>query len=154
MEFVQIVSTNRKARRDYTVFETYEAGMQLYGTEVKSLRNRSVSLDGSYAGVDRGEVFLYDANIAPYTHGNIFNRDPKRKRKLLLKKDEIKRLFGKTQVRGFTLIPLKLYFNDKGLAKLEIGLCRGKKDYDHREDIKKRDLDRLDRQAEKGRRRY
>jgi len=152
MEFVEIVATNRKARRDYTVFETYEAGLQLFGTEVKSLRNRSVSLDGSYAGVDRGEVFLYDANIAPYTHGNIFNRDPKRKRKLLLNKDEIKRLYGKTQVRGFTLIPLKLYFNNKGLAKLELGLCRGKKDYDHREDIKKRDLARLERQAERRRR--
>jgi SsrA-binding protein len=152
MEFVEIVATNRKARRDYTVFETYEAGIQLFGTEVKSLRNRSVSLDGSYAGVDRGEVFLYDVNIAPYTHGNIFNRDPKRKRKLLLNKDEIKRLYGKTQVRGFTLIPLKLYFNNKGLAKLELGLCRGKKDYDHREDIKKRDLARLERQAERRRR--
>ena len=149
---MEIVATNRKARRDYIIEEIYEAGIQLFGTEVKSLRNRNASLDGSYAGVVNGEVFLYDAHIAPYAQGNIFNRDPKRKRKLLLKKDEIKRLYGKTQMRGFTLIPLKLYFNDKGYAKVEIGLCRGKKVYDHREDIKKRDLARLERQAEKRRR--
>ncbi len=149
---MEIVATNRKARRDYTVEETYEAGIQLFGTEVKSLRNHAISLDGSYAGVANNEVFLYEANIAPYSHGNIFNRDPKRKRKLLLNRDEIKRLYGKTQVRGFTLIPLKVYFNDKGIAKVELGLCRGKKVYDHREEIKKRDLARLERQAEKRRR--
>jgi SsrA-binding protein len=149
---MEIVATNRKARRDYTVEETYEAGIQLFGTEVKSLRNHAISLDGSYAGVANNEVFLYEAHIAPYAQGNIFNRDPRRKRKLLLNRDEIKRLFGKTQIRGFTLIPLKVYFNDRGIAKVELGLCRGKKVYDHREDIKKRDLARLERQAEKRRR--
>ncbi len=147
-----MVVTNRKARRDFEIFETYEAGIQLLGTEVKSLRQHTASLEGSYAGIENGEVFLYDANIAPYTHGNIFNPDPKRKRKLLLNKDEIKRLFGKIQVRGFTLIPLKLYFNNRGFAKVELGLCRGKKVYDRREEIKRRDLARLERQAAKRRR--
>uniref|UniRef100_A0A7C6EDF2 SsrA-binding protein n=1 Tax=candidate division WOR-3 bacterium TaxID=2052148 RepID=A0A7C6EDF2_UNCW3 len=149
---MEVVATNRKARRDFEILETYEAGIKLLGTEVKSLRNHSASLEGSYAGIENGEVFLYDANIAPYSHGNIFNPDPKRKRKLLLNKDEIKRLYGKTQVRGFTLIPLKLYFNDRGLAKVELGLCRGKKVYDRREEIKRRDLARLERQVEKRRR--
>lgn len=149
---MELVATNRKALRDFEIFETFEAGIQLLGTEVKSLRNKTVSLEGSYAKIENGEVFLYDTNIAPYRHGNIFNRDPKRKRKLLLNKAEIKRLFGKTQVRGFTLIPLKIYFNKKGLAKVELGLCRGKKLYDRREEIKKRDLARLERQAEKRRR--
>jgi SsrA-binding protein len=152
MTVMEVVATNRKARRDYTIEETYEAGIQLYGTEVKSLRSKNASLDGSYAGVENGEVFLYDAHIAPYVQGNIFNRDPKRRRKLLLNRDEIKRLFGKTQIRGFTLIPLKVYFNNRGLAKVELGLCRGKKQHDKREEIKKRDLARLERQMLKKRR--
>jgi len=149
---MELVATNRKARRDYEVIETYEAGIQLFGTEVKSLRAKTVSIGEGYAGVDNGEVFLYDVHIAPYAQGNIFNRNPKRKRKLLLNRDQIKRLYGKTQIRGFTMIPLKIYFNAKGIAKVELGLCRGKKVYDRREEIKRRDLARLERQMEKRRR--
>ncbi|MFB0509170.1 MAG: SsrA-binding protein SmpB [bacterium] len=149
---MELVATNRKARRDYEVIETYEAGIQLFGTEVKSLRAKTVSIGEGYAGVDNGEVFLYDDHIAPYAQGNIFNRNPKRKRKLLLNRDQIKRLYGKTQIRGFTMIPLKIYFNAKGIAKVELGLCRGKKVYDRREEIKRRDLARLERQMEKRRR--
>jgi SsrA-binding protein len=139
------VAVNRKAYHNYFVEETYEAGIQLVGTEVKSLRNHSADLSDGYARVENDEVFLYDVHIAPYSHGNVFNRDPKRRRKLLLRKAEIKRLFGKTTLRGFTLIPLKIYFSDRGRAKIELGLCRGKKDIDRREQLKKRAMEREDR---------
>ncbi len=135
---MKVVATNRKALRDYTVYEKIEAGIELLGTEVKSIREGGVSLDGGYAVVDNGEVFLCDVNIAPYRQGNIFNRDPKRRRKLLLHKDEIKWLFGKTTLRGFTLIPLRFYFNDRGIAKVELGLCKGKRTIDRREELKRR----------------
>ncbi len=144
---VKVVATNRKALRDYTVYDKVEAGIALYGTEVKSLRAGNVSLDGGYARVENGEVYLYDVNIAPYHQGNIFNRDPKRPRKLLLHKDEIKWLFGKTTLRGFTLIPLRLYFNDRGIAKVELALCRGKKAIDRREELKRRAMAREERQG-------
>jgi len=143
---VKVVATNRKALRDYTVYDRIETGIALYGTEVKSLRAGNVSLDGGYARVENGEVFLYDVNIAPYHHGNIFNHDPKRRRKLLLHRDEIKWLFGKTTLRGFTLIPLRLYFNDRGVAKLELALCRGKKAIDRREELKRRAMAKEERQ--------
>ena len=143
------VAFNRKALHDYFVEETYEAGIQLCGTEVKSLRGHSVDLSDGYARVENDEVFLYDVHIAPYTQGNIHNRDPKRRRKLLLKKDEIKRLFGRTTLRGLTLIPLKIYFNARGLAKVEVALCRGKKDIDRREDLRRRAMERDDRQEAK-----
>jgi SsrA-binding protein len=139
------VALNRKARYDYFVEETYEAGIALFGTEVKSLRNHGMDLSDGYARVENGEVFLYDVHISPYTHGSVHNRDPKRRRKLLLKKDQIKRVYGKTQLRGLTLIPMKVYFNDRGIAKVELGLCRGKKDIDRREVIKKREMEREDR---------
>jgi SsrA-binding protein len=132
--------------RDYTVFETFEAGIALVGTEVKSLRAGTVSLDEGYASVEGGEVFLHGVNIAPYSHGNIFNRDPKRRRKLLLHRDEIKRLFGRAILRGYTLVPLRLYFNDRGRAKIELALCRGKKFADRRDDLKRRALERDERQ--------
>ncbi len=135
---MKVVATNRKALRDYTVYEKIEAGIELLGTEVKSIREGGVSLDGGYAVVDNGEVFLCDVNIAPYRQGNIFNRDPKRRRKLLLHKDEIKWLFCKTTLRGFTLIPLRFYFNDRGIAKVELGLCKGKRTIDRREELKRR----------------
>ncbi len=144
---VKVVATNRKALRDYTIYDKVEAGIALYGTEVKSLRAGNVSLDGGYARVENGEVYLYDVNIAPYHQGNIFNRDPKRPRKLLLHKDEIKWLFGKTTLRGFTLIPLRLYFNDRGIAKVELALCRGKKAIDRREELKRRAMAREERQG-------
>jgi SsrA-binding protein len=139
------VAFNRKAFHDYFVEETYEAGIALYGTEVKSLRGHGVDLSDGYARVENDEVFLYDVHVAPYKQGNIHNKDPKRRRKLLLKKDEIKRLFGRTTLRGLTLIPLKVYFNARGIAKVELGLCRGKKDIDRRETLKRRAMDREDR---------
>ncbi len=143
---MKVVATNRKALRDYTFYDKIEAGIALHGTEVKSLRAGGASLDGGYARVENNEVFLYAVNIAPYRQGNIFNRDPKRRRKLLLHKDEIKRLFGKTTLRGFTLIPLRLYFNDRGIAKVELALAKGKKAIDRREDLKRRALEREERQ--------
>jgi SsrA-binding protein len=139
------VALNRKAYHEYFVEETYEAGVQLFGTEVKSLRTHSVDLSDGYARVENGEVFMYDVHVAPYSHGNVHNRDPKRRRKLLLKKEEIKRLFGKTQLRGLTMIPLKIYFTARGFAKVELGLCRGKKDIDRRDELKKRAMEREDR---------
>jgi SsrA-binding protein len=140
------VALNRKAYHDYFVEETYEAGIALLGTEVKSLRNHGMDLSDGFARIENDEVFLYDVHVSPYIHGNIHNRDPKRRRKLLLKSDEIKRLYGKTQLRGLTLIPLKVYFNDRGYAKVELGLCRGKKDIDRREVLKKRAMERDDRE--------
>jgi SsrA-binding protein len=137
-----LVVFNRRARHDYHVDETFEAGLQLFGTEVKSLRNHSVDLSDGYARVENGEVFLYDVHIAPYAQGNIHNREPKRRRRLLLHKNEIKRLFGRTQLRGLTLIPLKIYFTARGFAKIELGLCRGKKDYDRRDDLRRRAMER------------
>lgn len=139
------VATNRKALRDYAVFERFEAGIELVGTEVKSLRAGGVSLDEGYATVTDGQVWLHDVNISPYAQGNIFNHDPKRRRRLLLHADEIKRLFGRTQLRGYTLVPLKIYFNAKGLAKVELALCRGKKLVDRRDDLKRRAMERDDR---------
>lgn len=139
------IATNRKALRDYAIYEQVEAGIELAGTEVKSLRQGNVSLEEGYAAVESDEVFLYDVNIAPYAQGNIFNRDPKRKRKLLLHRDEIRRLFGRTTLRGYTLIPLRMYFSDRGRAKVELALCRGKKMYDHREELRRRALEREDR---------
>ncbi len=150
---MKIIATNRKAYHDYTVFENFTAGIELYGTEVKSARDNGVSLDGGYATVDNGEVYLYDINIAPYRSGNIFNRDPKRKRRLLLNKDEIRRLYGKVRERGFTLIPMKFFFSDRGWAKIELALCKGKKLYDKREELKRRAIERSDRIEEKRRHR-
>jgi len=139
---MKIIALNRKARHDYYIEEYYEAGIKLAGTEVKSLRQGAASLADGYAAVEQGEVFLYNVHINPYDKGGIFNKDPKRPRKLLLKKEEIKRIYGKTQQRGFTLIPLKLYFNPRGLAKVELGLAKGKKLYDKRDEIKRRELAR------------
>ncbi|MFO7650507.1 MAG: SsrA-binding protein SmpB [bacterium] len=145
------VATNRKALRDYAVFERFEAGIELVGTEVKSLRAGGVSLDEGYATVADGQVWLHDVNISPYAQGNIFNHDPKRRRRLLLHVEEIKRLFGRTQLRGYTLVPMKIYFSARGLAKVELALCRGKKLVDRRDDLKRRAMDRDDR-LEAGRR--
>jgi len=139
---VKAVATNRKAYRDYEIFEKLEAGIELFGTEVKSLRAGAVSLDEGYAIVENGEVFLVGVTIAPYAQGNIYNRDPKRRRRLLLHRDEIQRLFGRTTLRGFTLIPLSIYFNDRGIAKVELALCRGRKQYDRREELRRKAADR------------
>lgn len=140
-EPIKVVAENRKARHDYFIDETYEAGIALVGTEVKSLRLGKVSLRDSYAVVQNGEVFLHNMHISPYEKGNRFNHDPKRSRKLLLHKQEIKRLLGKTQQRGYTLIPLRVYFK-RGKAKVELALARGKKLHDKREEIARRDAQR------------
>jgi len=138
---IKIIVQNRKARHDYTVLDTYEAGLELQGTEVKSLRQGKANLTDSYARVDDGEVFLHNLHISEYTQGNRFNHDPVRKRKLLLHKHEINRLRGRVEERGLTLVPLRLYFK-KGKAKIELGLARGKREYDRRQDIARRDARR------------
>lgn len=135
----KIVATNRKAYHDYHVGETYEAGIALTGTEIKSVRQGMVSLRDSFARVENGEVFLYNMNVSAYEAGNRFNHEPRRTRKLLLHKSEIRKLATKTQEKGFTLIPLKVYLKG-GRAKVELALAKGKRLYDKREDIKKRDV--------------
>ncbi|MDX9753753.1 MAG: SsrA-binding protein SmpB [bacterium] len=134
-------ATNRKARHEYHILESFEAGVVLQGTEIKSIRQGKVNLQDSFAQIDRGEVYLMDCHISPYDHGGYVNHDPKRPRKLLLHKKEIIRLFGKLQTKGFTLVPLKIYFV-RGKAKVQLALARGKKLFDKREDIKRRDMDR------------
>ena len=134
----KIVCSNKLARLNYAIEDTFEAGMVLVGTEVKALREGMANLKDSYAQVKDGDVFLHEMHISPYSHGNIANHDPLRVRKLLLHRSEIKRLYGKTQERGMTLVPLKVYFKG-GKAKIEIGVAKGKKLYDKREDIKKRE---------------
>ena len=137
----KVIATNRKARHDYEILETYEAGLVLKGTEVKSLREGQVNFKDSYAAIDRGEGWLIGCHIAPYHHGTDANHDPDRSRKLLLHRREIARLLGKVAERGLTLIPLRLYFKE-GRAKLEIGLARGKKLHDKRASIRERDARR------------
>jgi len=137
-----IVCTNRKAYHDYFVEETYEAGISLLGTEVKSLRERKANLKDSYVIIKGGEAFLLNCHISPYSHGNIQNHDPLRTRKLLLHWHEINKLWGKLSQKGYTLIPLKIYFNKKGKAKVEIGLCKGKRQYEKRETIKEKEAQR------------
>lgn len=137
-----IVASNRRAFHDYHVLETYEAGIALVGTEVKALREGKASLQDSFARIEGGEVLLYHAHIQPYSHGNIQNHDPLRVRKLLLHRQEIQRLLGKTQERGLTIIPLKLYFNRAGRAKIELALAKGKTGPDKRESIKGREAAR------------
>ena len=134
----KIICQNKLARLNYFIEDTYETGIVLVGTEVKALRDGKANLKDSYALVQNGEVFLYDLHIGPYTHGNRANHEPLRVRKLLLHKGEIKRLYGKAQEKGMTLVPLKMYFK-AGKVKMEIGVGKGKKLYDKREDIKKKD---------------
>jgi len=136
-----VVASNRKARHDYAVLDTYEAGMVLTGTEVKSLRLGRASLVDGFALIDHGEVFLHGVHIPEYTEGTWTNHEPRRVRKLLLHKEEISRLIGKTREGGLALVPLQLYFSD-GKAKVELALARGKRSYDKRHDLAKRDADR------------
>lgn len=138
----RVVATNRKAHHDYFIEEKFEAGIVLKGTEVKSLRDRRVNLQDSYAAVKEGEVFLHHCHISPYSHGNMMNHDPIRTRKLLLHRKEINKLLGKTKQKGLTLIPLRIYFSDQGRAKVELGLAKGKKQHDRRESIKTREAGR------------
>lgn len=147
-EGIKVIATNRKARHDYFIEETFEAGIVLTGTEIKSIRAGRVNLQDSFALIRDGEVWLIGAHIAPYTHGNRQNHEPRRERKLLLHRREINRLQGKVIERGWTLIPLRLYLRN-GLAKIELGLARGKRKYDKRQSIAKRDFEREMRRAVK-----
>ena len=149
----KIVSTNRKAYRDYSVIETLEAGIELKGSEVKSIRQGKVNLDDSYARIESEGIMLYNTHISPYKEASYLNVEPTRPRKLLLRMKQILKLSGTLTQKGFTLIPLKVYFNDNGFAKIELALCKGKKFYDHREDIKRRESDLEMRRAMKNRKR-
>ena len=136
------IAINRRARHDYFIEETYEAGIVLTGTEVKSLRSGKGNLQDSYALVKDNELMLLNCHISPYDFGNRFNHDPVRTRKLLMHREEIRRLFGKIREKGFTLVPLQLYFDERGRVKVEIALAKGKKLYDKRDDIAERDAKR------------
>ncbi len=138
---IKIATQNRKARHDYEILETWEAGLALQGTEVKSLRMGNANLKDSYARVQNGEIFLYNFHISPYEKESHFNHDPLRIRKLLLHRKEIRKLTGRVEEKGLTLVALKVYFKT-GKAKVELALARGKKLYDKREDIAKRDMQR------------
>ena len=147
MKQVKLVSNNKKARYDYFIDDVYEAGMVLTGTEIKSLRQGKANIKESYAKIENGELIIYGMHISPYEQGNRFNVDPLRPRKLLLHQKEIRKLLGLSTTKGYTLIPLRLYINERGLAKLEIAVARGKKNYDKRESIAKKDALRKIQQA-------
>lgn len=144
-ESFKTISENRKAKHDYFIIESYEAGVELAGTEVKSLRNSGVNLKDSWCSIDKGELFVKGMHISPYSHGNIFNPDPMRVRRLLMHKKQIMQLLGKVQREGLTLIPISIYFKGSRV-KIQVGLCKGKKLYDKRDDMAersaKRDIER------------
>jgi SsrA-binding protein len=133
---MKIAGTNRKARRDYEIIEVFEAGIELKGSEVKSLRTKACALDDSFARIEYGELFLYNMHIPEFEKSSFFKANPKRTRRLLVHKKEIKRLIGLTSQRGFTLIPLKAYFNERGIVKIEIALAKGKHIYDKRRKLR------------------
>lgn len=149
------VAQNRKARHLYTIEDTLEAGIELTGTEIKSVRDSNLNLKDAYARIERGEAWLVGVHIAPWAGGNRNNHEPLRTRKLLLHRRQIDELVGRTKAKGLTIVPLSVYFNDRGKAKVELGLARGKKHYDHRRDIAsrdaKRDMDREVADAMRGR---
>ena len=134
----KLIAKNPVARHNYTIEDTIEAGIVLTGTEIKSIKQGKVNLKDSYAGIKNGEVYIYSMHVSPYEHGNIFNKDPMRDRKLLLNRREINKLIGKTQTKGYTLVPMSLYFKG-AIVKVELGIGKGKKLYDKREDIAKKD---------------
>jgi SsrA-binding protein len=144
---IKLIANNKKAYHDYFVLEKFECGIELFGTEVKSVRGGNVNLKDSYCYVKNGEIFATGVHIKPYEHGNIYNRDPDREKRLLMHKKEILRLFGKVNQEGLTLVPLSVYFRNS-LVKVELGLCKGKKLYDKRDDDAKkraeRDIDRAE----------
>jgi SsrA-binding protein len=145
------IAENRKAFHDFHILETFEAGIVLLGTEVKAIREGRVNLRDSFARVEDGEVFLYNVNISPYSHRGYANHEPLRRRKLLLHREEIRKLIGKTVEKGMTLVPVRLYYKS-GRVKVAVSLAKGKKDYDKRETIKRREADRETRAAIKARR--
>jgi SsrA-binding protein len=146
----RVVAENRKAFHDYHIVETFEAGVALQGTEVKSIREGRVNLRDSYARVENGEVFVYNVHVSAYSHRGYADHEPTRRRKLLLHKQEIRKLIGKTVERGMTLVPTRMYFKN-GRVKVEVSLAKGKKEYDKRETIKRREADRETRAAIKSR---
>jgi len=146
------IGTNRKAYRDYEIIETVECGIELRGSEVKSLRDGKINLEDSFARIEKGEITLYNTHISPYAQASYLNTDPVRPRKLLLHKNQINKLAGQVSQRGFTLVPLKAYFNARSFVKIELALCRGKKFYDRRETIKRRETERQLRKDLKNRR--
>jgi SsrA-binding protein len=146
------IAENRKAFHDYHILDTFEAGLVLMGTEVKAIREGRVNLRDSFARIDDGEVFLYNVNISPYSHRGYADHEPMRRRKLLLHREEIRKLIGKTVEKGMTLVPVRLYFKG-GRVKVAVGLAKGKKEYDKRETIKRREADRETRAAIKSSRR-
>ena len=150
-EAQKIIADNRKAFHDYHILETFEAGMVLLGTEVKSIREGNVNLRDSYARVEGGEIWIYNVHITPYSHRGYSDHEPTRRRKLLLHRSEIRKLIGKTVERGMTLVPTRMYFKN-GHVKVAIGLAKGKKAHDKRETIKRRDAERETRAAVKERR--
>lgn len=144
---IKVITSNRKAQRDYHVIEKFEVGIELCGTEVKSIRQGSLTLNEGYARLEKsGNVVLYGVHINPYDHGNIHNHDPVRPRRLLLHRSEIKKLFGLTAIQGHALVPLRAYFK-RGRVKIELGLCKGKQTADKREDLKRKTADREARRA-------
>ena len=149
----KLIAKNRSARHEYTIEETYDCGVELAGTEVKSLRERACQITDTFALIRGGECWLMGVHIHPYSHGSIFNRDPDRRRKLLLHRREIDHLDAKLRIKGYALVPLELYFNADGRVKLLLGLGRGKKLYDKREDMAKRDMQREIERALKARNR-
>jgi len=148
----KIISTNRKAYRDYEILESLECGIELKGSEVKSLRDGRINLNDSFARMEKDEIILYNTHISPYEQASYLNVDPVRPRKLLLHKKQINKLMGQVVQRGSTLVPLKVYFSDRGFVKVELALCRGKRLYDKRESIKRREEDMQMRRILKNRR--
>lgn len=150
----KVITDNRKARHDYFIEETYEAGIALKGTEVKSMRLGRVNLKDSYAHIQNGQLVLSNMHISPYDKASHFNHEPLRDRKLLMHKREIMRLWGKTREKGLTLVPLKLYFNEQNRVKVELGLAKGKKLYDKRQDLAKKDAERQIKRALSDKQKY
>ncbi|HEY5520943.1 MAG TPA: SsrA-binding protein SmpB [Candidatus Limnocylindrales bacterium] len=152
----ETIALNRKARHNYFITDTFEAGLVLTGTEIKSIRARKVNLSDAYARVERGEAWLMSAHIAPFEQGNRYNHEPRRDRKLLLHRTEIDQLMGRAAAKGLTIVPLRLYINDRGRAKVELGLAKGKQLHDRRRDIaerqSRRDMERELADAQRGRR--
>lgn len=150
MSISKVIAQNRKARHDYFLEDLYECGLELTGTEIKSVRAGGVNLRDSFAKIENGEVFVYNMHISPYEQGNRYNTDPLRPKKLLMHKAEIRKLIGQTTLKGMSLIPTQIYLDKRGRAKLELALAKGKKLYDKREDIAKRDAARnIDREFKK-----
>ena len=149
-----LICSNKKARRDFAILEVFECGIELKGSEVKSLRMGKMNLEDSFARIEKNEVILYNTHISPYAQASYLNVEPKRPRKLLLRRNQIRKLSGDIAQKGLTLVPLKAYFNERGFAKIELALAKGKKLYDRREDMKRRETDMEMRRAMKAKRKY